>query len=849
MNAPDNPTSAGRDAGPTGADSFANSFDSVLADCRFGLRQLRSSPVFTIVAVMTLALGMGANAAVFSILDPLLLRKLPVRDPDQLVWVNSAGTLGPAEISETNTFYLYREKATVLTDVLAFSGVAPYNVKHGGRTSIADGQLVSGNYFSALGVRPFAGRLFEQTDERGPAAIVLSFDFWRREFDSNPRTIGSALRFGEQSDASHTGSSPERSYTVIGVSPPGFFGAEVGKSPDFYVPLGSAGLPSQDYWQTEFVTILARLKHGVTLAQAQDALNPLLQEAEKISSLPEIERQESFARALLTPAARGLSIAREKFSLPARILMIAVALLLLIACGNIANLLLARGMSRKREISVRLALGAGRWRVVRQLLTESALLAAMGTIAGVLIGQWLARLLVASLSTPQLSIVLATDWNVRLFVFLAALLAFTVLIGGLFPALSATRTELSEELKVLGGGTHRSLSRSRFGRALIVGQVALSTMLLAGAGLLLRSLYNLETFDAGFDRDKVVTVRLNGYASSRTRDQVASLFHQLVERTRQLPGVHSVSYSGFTPISGKEVGVNVIVEGYTLKPGETANERFVGISPNYFETMGISILAGRDFTEADTHSDSPSYQSTNVAIINRTMSHRFFGYTNPVGKHFRFVEGNRPPLEIVGVVADSKYNNLRERATEFFYVPGTHGDLEIRANVPAATLAGPLRTIVNSLDSSITLTDIKTLREQVDESLHSDRLIAVLCGIFSLLALALTCIGLYGMLAFDVARRTSEIGIRLTLGANPADIFRLIVGQGIALTIAGVVLGIAGGVSASSLLASFLFGVHHTDPLTFVAVSLALFCAAVAACFLPASRAMRVAPVVALRNE
>ena len=849
MNASDNAASARRDARPTGVEVFASSFDSVIADCRFGLRQLRSSPVFTIVAVLTLALGMGANAAIFSILDPLLLRKLPVRNPDELVWVNSAGTLGPAEISETSAFCLYREQAAVLSDVLAFSGIAPYSVKHDGRTATADGQIVSGNYFTALGVRPFAGRLFEQSDEHGPAAIVLSFDFWRSEFDSNPRAIGSVIRFGEQTDASHTGSSPEHSYTVIGVSPPDFFGVEVGRSPDFYAPLGSAALPSQDYWQTEFVTILARLKPGVTLLQAQSALDPLLQEAEKISSLPEIERQESFARVLLTPAARGLSTIREKFSLPARILMITAGLLLLIACGNIANLLLARGMSRKREISVRLALGAGRWRIVRQLLTESALLAATGAVAAVIIGQWLTRLLIASLSTPQLPIVLATDWSARLFVFFGALAVFTALVCGLVPALSATRTELSEELKVLGGGTHRSLSRSPFGKTLIVGQVALSTMLLAGAGLLLRSLYNLETFDAGFDRDKVVTARLNGYASSRTRDQVASLFHELVERLKQLPGIHSVSYSAFTPISGKEVGVNVIVEGYTLKPGETANERFVGISPSYFETMGIPILAGRDFTEADTHSDSPSYQSTSVAIVNRTMARRFFGDTNPIGKHFRFVEGNRPPLEIVGVVADSKYNNLRESATDFFYIPGTHGDLEIRANVPAATLAGPLRNIVSSLDSSVTLTDIKTLREQVDESLHSDRLIATLCGIFSLLALVLTCLGLYGVLAFDVARRTSEIGIRLTLGANPADIFRLIVGQGIAVTIAGVVLGIAGGVSASSLIASFLFGVHHTDPLTFIAVAAALFVAAVTACCLPARRAMRVAPVVALRNE
>lgn len=823
--------------------------ESFWQDVRYALRLLSRSPGFTALAVLTLALGIGANTAIFSVLDPLLLRKLPVQNPDELVWVNSSGTMGPAEISEIETFYAYRDKAAVFSGVLAFADVAPYAVTHNGRTALANGELVSGSYFTTLGVRPFAGRLFTDIDEHQAPAVVLSFDFWRREFNSDPTAIGKSISFGDQADASRTGTLPQRSYTIVGVALPEFFGAEVGKSPDFYFPLGVVNVPSQDYWQRPWVTILARLKPGVSIAQAQASLDPLLHEVENYSTLPEIERQENFAHVLLTPAARGLSQVRLKFSLPAIVLMIVVGLLLLIACANVANLLLARGMARKREFTVRLALGAGRWRIVRHLLTESTLLAAAGALSGLIVGQWTSHLLVASLSTQQVPITLSTQLNGRSLLFTSILLALTVLVSGLAPALSATRGQLAEELKAQGGGSHRSSTQSRLGRILIVAQVALSMILLAGAGLLLHSLYNLETFDAGFDRDKVSIVTINGYSASRTRDQVAAFYDQLLQRVKQLPEVHSASYSSFAPISGKEVGVNVVVEGYTLRPGEVANERFVGISPGYFETMGIPLLQGRDFAQQEIHPDSPSYQSTSVAIINRTMAHRFFGDSSPLGKHFHFVEGNRPPLEIVGVVADSKYNGLRESPTDFFYIPGTHGDLEIRTNESAATLAGPLRGILQSLDSSVDIVSIKTLREQVDDSLHPDRLIAALCGTFSILALVLTSVGLYGALAFHVARRTSEIGVRMALGAHPRDIFRLIVGQGMRLTVSGLVLGIIAAVGATSPLASLLFGVKRTDPLAFLGVSAVLLFAAGLACYLPARRAMRVDPMTALRDE
>ncbi len=541
---------------------------------------------------------------------------------------------------------------------------------------------------------------------------------------------------------------------------------------------------------------------------------------------------------------------RAKFSLPAQILMIVVGLLLLIACGNVANLLLARGMARKREFTVRLAVGASRWRVVRQLLTESAMLAIAGALAGLAVGQWTSWLLLASLSTRQLPIVLATGLNARTLLFAAGALALTVLVCGLAPAVAATRGELAEELKVQGSGTHRSAAHSRMGNILIVAQVALSMMLLAAAGLLLHSLFNLETFDAGFDRDKVLVVTMNGYSASRTRDQIAQFYVQLLDRVKQLPGVHSASYSSFTPISGKEVGINVVVDGYTLRPGEVANELFVGVSPGYFDTMGIPILEGRDFTEEDSHSNSQSYQSTSVAIINRTMARRFFGDSSPLGKHFRFVEGGkRPPLEIVGVVADSKYNDLREAPTEFFYVPGSHGDLEIRTNGSSKTLGGPLGEILRSLDSSVGVTGIRTLREQVDESLHSDRLVAELCATFSILAVVLTCVGLYGALAFNVARRTREIGIRMALGAPQRNVLWMVLREALLVTVAGIAIGLPIAMAGARLIAHMLFGVSASDPVTFTVVAVTLLCVAAIAGFLPARCAARVDPMTALRAE
>jgi len=805
-------------------------------DVRYGLRMLRKSPGFTAVAVLTLALGIGANAAIFSILDPLLLRKLPVQNPDQLVLIHSAGSLETLDGSDGPDFPLYRDNNHVFSDVFADVGISSYQITQNGATSSVNGDAVSGNYFNALGVHPFAGRLLNPGGH-GSAEnpeIVLSFDYWKSAFGGDIAAIGKTIPIGNLL------------YTIVGVTPPEFFGLVVGKTPDFYLPMAN---PPKN-----FLTIFGRLKPGVSLVQAQTDLEPVFQQMLAQSSVPAIERPGSMARLVLTPAARGLSDLRTKFSLAARILMAVVALVLLIACSNVANLLFAKGAARRKEITLRLALGAGRWRLVRQLITESALLALMGAGIGLLLAIWGSNLLVAALSTEHFHVALKAGLSGRVLLFTSGILALTVFLCGLAPALSATRSDLAQDLKLQGSGAAASASRRSGGILIVVGQVALSTTILAGAGLLLHSLFNLETFDIGFNRDNVLAINFNGGGPGRTPEQINTFYDQLIERTKNLPGVRSASISAYTQTSGL-MGLNVEVEGHPVSSAEESHVFFNMVAPDYFETLGIPVLQGREFAAQD------GGNAAMVAIINRTMARHYFGDESPIGKRLNFDTGKKwPTMEIVGVVADSKYNDLREASTDFVYVnrtqirtwhpaPNVVGVLDVRATGNAKALSGPLREAIHSLDSSVKVTGIKTLRQQIDESLHQDRLIASLCGIFSLLALTLTCVGLYGTLSFSVVRRTNEIGVRMALGARPTNIFRLVIGQGMRLVIVGLVIGAAGALASASLLAKLLFGVKGADPVTFVGVSVVLIVAAILACYLPARRAMRVDPMVALRYE
>jgi predicted permease len=821
---------------------------SLWQDIRFGFRTLAKNPGFTAVAVLTLALGIGANAAIFSVLDPLLIRKLPVKNPNELVLIHAAGSFSSEDYSEPSAYFIYRDNNSVFSGVAATAndntspgtrnGSTTFSVTRNGQTRTLDGRMVSGNYFDVLGVRPFRGRLLTESDGKsasGDPVAVLSFDYWRSEFDSDDAAIGKTIVIHNLP------------FTIVGVTPPDFFGIQVGSIPAIYLPFGTD--PKSYAW----VHIFGRRKPGISLAQAQAALAPVFKQAMAASSLPEIEKQQDMARLELISVARGISELSDQYSLSGKILMIVVGLLLLIACSNVASLLFARGAARRKEITVRLALGAGRWRLIRQLLTESALLALMGAALGLLAASWVSRLLIASLATEHSTVLLVAGLSSRVLAFTGGVLIITVLLFGLAPAFAATRGGLAQGLKVQSSASGGAASHSWLAQTPVAIQVALSVTVLAGAGLLLHSLYNLETDDIRFDRNHVIAIDFICCTTGITPAQTVALYDQVIAKANSLPGVRSSGFSSYSQTS-REAGINVAVEGFAPRSVEDQHVFFNVITSGYFETMGIPILAGRDFTERDNG------QAPFVAIINRTMARHYFGDANPIGKRFKFVEGKYPPLEIIGVAADSVYNDLREKTPDFVYInrkqmkaihpsPGIGGILNVRASGSAKTLFGPLRDLIRSFDSSANIESIRTLREQVDMSLHQDRLISAFCSAFSLLALVLTCVGLYGTLSFSVARRTNEIGVRMALGGSPRDIFRLVVGAGMRLTIAGLIIGAAGAIASGYFLASLLFGVKRADPATFAGVALLLLAAAILACYVPARRAMRVDPLVALRDE
>ncbi|HYL94124.1 MAG TPA: ABC transporter permease [Alphaproteobacteria bacterium] len=819
--------------------------EHLMQDLRFGIRLLRKSPGFTIVAVLTLAVGIGANTAIFSILDPLLLRKLPVRNPEEIVRVEAVGTLYRSPSTwEVSALERFRENNSVLSGVLAFVPVTLEDVVHDGQSVRVRAELVSGEYFNVLGMRPFAGRLLSPDDARGTdgnPVVTLGFDYWRREFGADPKVIGKTMQLHG------------KAYVVTGIAPPEFFGVVVGESADIYVPLPSGRLlrDSNAPVLGDWVAIMARLKPGVSANQAQAGLEPAFRQIRAESQIPEVEQRQMMERLVIAPAAQGLSFLRDRFSLPARILMGVVGIVLLIACSNVANLLLARAATRRREITIRFALGAKRWRLVRQLLTESALLAGAGTLAGLLLARWASRVLLVSMSDAQHHIFLATDLNVRVLLFAAAVAVMTVLLCGLAPAYSATSVELGQDIKSYNSELSGK-SPFRLSNLFVLGQIALSVTLMVAAGLLLHTLLHLETMDVGFSRSRILAIEMNGNAPGRTADQVNQFYEQLLEKTRALPGVRSAALSAFAPISGHMFGVNLSVEGYTPRGGEELHGFFNVVRPGYFATLGIPVLEGRDFFPGDRTT------STRVAIINLTMARHFFGQQSALGRRIQIIEGGGPPLEVVGVVADSKYDDLREETPDFFYMcglqrfparPMVRGTLTVLVERDASALKNTVPALVHSLDPTVRITGVKTLREQIDDSLHDDRLIASLCGAFSAMALMLTCIGLYGVLSFSVARRTHEIGIRMALGAGRGDILTLVGKQGMKMVLVGLLLGSVGAWAATGLISGLLFGVRRGDPIAFFGTGLLLVMAALLACYFPARRATRVDPQEALRNE
>ncbi|HKV46849.1 MAG TPA: ABC transporter permease [Candidatus Acidoferrales bacterium] len=820
-------------------------FDTVLQDVRYSLRTLRKSPGFTAVAILTLALGIGANATIFSILDPLLLRKLPVGDPDSLVFLGNAGLWNSARnvdydtaiMSELNAFRHYQDENRVFSALLFFTETEDYDLTRGEEASSASGETVSSNYFSMLGVRPYLGRLIALQDGDSATATpvaVLSYAYWQREFAADPAIIGQTISLANSGWSFDP--LQHQLYEIIGVAPPGFSGIEIGIDPDFYLPAPNSGD------SPAFVTIVARLKPGISLAQARASLAPIYQETVRESKLPALEREQDMSGLEIQPIPRGLSRVRDKFGLATQVAMALVGLVLLIACVNVANLLLARGISRRRELTVRMAIGAGRWRLIRQILIEAALLGSAGAIAGLLAANWTAKSLAAALSTKELPVQLDAALDVRVFVFAAAVLAITVLLCGLIPAMAATRGDLTSDLKVAGVNAAHAASRSRLGSLLLAAQISVSAIVLIATGLLLHSLFNLETYNLGFDADHILALTLTGKDASR------ALYDQLSDRAKYLPGVKGAAYSVMLPLQGNVVGINVTVPGYTPGSAAETHAYMNGVSPGYFQAMGIPLLAGRDFTPQDGAPQMPS-----AVIISRTMARHYFAGNDAVGQEIRIGGSGRPPLRVIGVVADSVYFGVREKTTDMIYTPygrtTLHTSLMARATGNPAALASAVTDLIHSMDRSIKIESIETMRHALNDSLHEDRLIGALCGVFAALALALTCIGIYGVLSFQVARRTNEIGIRMALGAHRRDILSLILLRGLRILIAGLAIGIVGALAITRVIAHMLFGLSPSDFFTYAAVALVLLFAALAALYVPARRAMRIDPMVALRYE
>ncbi len=850
-----------------GANRRSKMLGDLWQDIRYGLRTLRKSPGFTAVATLTLALGIGANTAIFSVIDALMLKRLPVRSPEQLVmfeghYVNVVNGIPNPRTSSTfphPTFEKFRTLTQVFSDVSGITEIDRSNVTvngPGGGTD--DGQVVlgmaSGNYFSNLGVQAALGRTFTPGDDRAPGGhpvAVISYGYWERRFARAVDVVGRTFTLNGVV------------YDIIGVTPKGFSGDWVGKPMDLWVPfmMASQVMPEVPGGPPRFpARVTGRLKPGVTREQAQAAAQVLHQqillEAAGPNPSPVLLKHIASWRIELVPAANGYSPQRQSFGQPLAILMIVVGLLLLIACANVANLLLARAASRHREMAVRLALGAGRGRVMRQLLTESALLATLGGALGLLFAWWGTTALAAFVrSGPVTSTLLSTTTDLdlrldgRVFAFTAVLCLGAAILFGLAPAFRSSKVSLAPALTGRGAGSDRSGGRFGLGQALVIAQVALSLVLLIGAGLFVRTLSNLKAQDLGFDQEHVLLVWAAPVQAGRHGPALADLCQTVQERLSSLPGVRSASVSMGGVLDGSETGVpseQITIKGQTPRPGLSL--RSIGVAPGFFETAGIPLLQGRDFTQQDAET------APHVAIINETMARFFFGDRNPIGERLGGLPGAE--TEIVGVVKDAKTGTPRDNRGVFYIPYGQNQRLlrltwsvAVRSAGDPTALAASVRQELRNIDPGMPIPRINTIKEQLDDVLFQERLIASLSGLFGILAVLLACLGLYGVVSYTVARRTKEIGIRLALGATQAGVLRMIFKESLALAFAGIAIGAPATIAATRLISARLFGVSAADPLTIAAAGLLMIAVAALAALLPAQRASRVDPMVALRCE
>jgi len=833
--------------------------ETLVQDLRYAVRGFSRNRGFTVVAVLTLALGVGANSAVFSVINAVMLRALPVRDPQQLLQVAFQGKHdATAFVGESFSYPLFSE---FRKDNQAFSNLSAFDSWDSFEAQSADnglgpagapvkGQLVSANFFSMLGVDAVVGRTFAADEESGDGAhpvAVISYATWVQDFARDPHVIGKKLLV------------KGTPLTVIGVAPMHFSGVNPGKSFGVWIPLTMASQvlsgrhTSLTDVNTNWLSLIGRLNPDYSAIQASEKLDALYQQIQRqrdISRWSPQEQRDFFTHHIvLLPAASGADYLRREFSRPLWILMGMVGLVLLIACSNVTNLLLARASSREREVAVRIALGARGWRLLRQLLTESLLLAFTAAALGMLFAYWGSRVLVG-----LMSITLDAHPDLRVLAFTSQLALISGIAAGLAPAVRAARRNQSPALRTGTPKTMDSRSGSRLGRALTVTQVALSLVVVFAAALLARTLRNLEALDPEFSRQNILLFKLDADRAGYKDQQLTQLYQQLAERIGSTPGVRSASYSMLTPISGGGWDNRTYIEGYTPSPGENVDVYMNAVGPRFFETLGTPLLIGRSFGARD------QANSTVVAVINQTMARRYFSGRSPIGHHIgRWNWDGRREYEVVGVVGDAKYMSLREDTppTAYLYIPQSPripGDVtfEVQSAVSSSAVVTQVREVLGIVDSRLIAEDVKTLAEQVDRSLNQEKLVSTVSGCFGALALVLACIGLYGVMAYSVARRTSEIGLRMALGAEKGDVFRMVIGQGLRLAVAGLAIGVVASLMLARLLTSFsqlLYGVRPTDSPTVIAVSFVMAAVAAIACYIPASRAMRVDPMVTLRYE
>jgi predicted permease len=819
--------------------------EEIVRDVRYACRVLRKSPGFTFAAIASLALGIGATTAIFSLIDAAMLKSLPVREPERLIeLLTDRGKGQPYNSFSGPALAYFRDHATTLDGVIASHTTRFFVVVDNAAPELAGGQYVTGNFFEMLGVRTVIGRTVYSSDDRPNAepVAVLSHAYWHRRFGADPLAVGRRMTIDD-----HV-------FTVVGVAPPAFHGTLVGREIDVWIPLSAEPVLRKRSWMgragTKWLQILGRLKTGTSYEQARAELQMLFQAAVVD---PEVALMKEARLTLpaetwhlaVEPAHAGQSAVRRQYGAPLLVLLAISGLVLGIACVNVANLLLTRASARRQEIAIRLSLGAARARVVRQLLTESLLLATAGAAVGIALAYTGCRYLLAFFRTSRTPIALEVGPDLRMLAFTGALAVATGLLFGLAPAWRATVRAPGTSL--IGSGRMRgSRDRQVLSRMLIAGQVALSVMMLFSAGLFLRSLHNLHSIDTGFDSSSVLLISTDASRSRLTPDAQRAAFRETLARFAALPGAQAASLSHTTPIEGGGTMRTLQLEGNAGEARRDAGSVHLNwVSPGYFATMSTPIHSGRDFTWQDTPA------SPKVAIINQRMARQYFGNESALGRR---ISMDGVTYEIVAVAGDAKYLEIRDVVPPSMYfsafqLPFVSGQLAIRTAGRPGDMAAAARDVLRAVAPAIAVTSVRSLQEQIDASIVGERMLGALSGFFAALGLLLASVGLYGVMSYTVSRRTGEIGIRIALGAAPSRISAMVVREALMLTAGGVVAGIAGALLLSRTLASLLYGLTPNDPLTMWSVIAVMSLTGLAAAYLPSRRAGRLDPTVALRHE